>query len=137
MTRGRNEGFTLLELLVVLAIMGLMLTISIPFTTGTIERAQLRADARALVSDLRSLRARAIERRETIAVTALSENEWRFMPGRAAHRAVFVTSAGARALIFYPDGTSSGGTFRLGEGGRSVEVSVAWLSGAVAVGTLK
>lgn len=133
MSRARTDGFTLLELLVVLAIMGLMLTVAAPFTVRTVENAQLRADTRELVSDLRALRRRAIDRRETIAVTSLFENTRR-LPGHASYRARFVPAAGSEALVFYPDGTSSGGTFRLEEGGRSAEVSVAWLSGVVTTG---
>lgn len=127
----RPNGFTLLELLVVLAIMGLMLAIAMPFTARTIENAALRADVRALVGDLRSLRQRAIDRQETVTVSVLGENAWR---GGASHKARFVPTAGAHALIFFPDGTSSGGTFRLREGSRTADVSVAWLSGAVSMG---
>jgi len=131
MTKPGSCGFTLLELLVVLAITGLMISIAMPFTVRTIENAELRADAREVVSDLRQLRQRAIDRQEAIEVTSLSENAWP-QAGRAVrHRARFVAEGRARTLVFYPDGTSSGGTLRLREGSRSVDVNVAWLSGAI------
>jgi general secretion pathway protein H len=132
MTKPGSPGFTLLELLVVLAITGLMISIAMPFTVRTIENAELRADAREVVTDLRQLRQRAIDRQEAIVVNSLSENAWP-QAGRAIrHRARFVAEGRARALVFYPDGTSSGGTLRLREGSRSVDVNVAWLSGAIA-----
>jgi general secretion pathway protein H len=134
MTKFGSTGFTLLELLVVLAIAGLMVSIAMPFTVRTIENAQLRADAREVVSDLRQLRQRAIDRQQMIEVTSLSENAWP-QAGRAIrHRARFIAESRARTLIFYPDGTSSGGTLRLREGSRSVDVNVAWLSGAITSG---
>ena len=134
MTRYRSHGFTLLELLVVLAITGLMISIAMPFTVRTIENAELRADAREVVSDLRQLRQRAIDRQQTIAVGALSENSWPSGGRAIRHRAQFVQQGRGRALLFYPDGTSSGGTLRLREGSRSVDVDVAWLSGAITSG---
>jgi general secretion pathway protein H len=134
MTKLGPPGFTLLELLVVLAIAGLMISIAMPFTVRTIENAELRADAREAVSDLRQLRQRAIDRQQAVEVAALSENAWP-QAGRAIrHRAQFVAEGRARKLIFYPDGTSSGGRLRLREGSRSVDVNVAWLSGAITSG---
>ena len=126
------KGFTLLELLVVLAIASLMVAVAAPFTVRTIERAELRADARELKSDLRAFRQRAIDERRTISVTALSETHWPESGREVRHRAIFVGEDGGNtALVFYPDGTSSGGTFRLQDGGRVALVRVAWLSGAV------
>ena len=126
-----TRGFTLIELLVVLAILSLMIAVAAPFTVRTIERAELRADVRELTSDLRALRQRAIDRRETVSVTALSEKLWPESGREVRHRAVFVAEDGNARLDFYPDGTSSGGAFRLREGSRTALVRVAWLSGAV------
>jgi general secretion pathway protein H len=127
-------GFTLLELLVVLAIATLMVAIAAPFTVRTIERAELGADARELAGDLRALRQRAIDQHRPLFFTGRSETLWPEHGGTALHRAVLVPQGGGKALVFYPDGTSSGGVFRLDEGGRSAEVHVAWLSGAISVG---
>jgi len=126
-----NKGFTLIELLVVLAIMSLMVAIAAPFTVRTIERAELRADARELASDLRALRQRAIDRHETISVSALSEKLWPQNGREARRRAAFVADGNDKTLSFYPDGTSTGGAFRLQEGDRIAVVHVAWLSGFV------
>ena len=131
------KGFTLLELLVVLAIASLMVAIAAPFTVRTIERAELRADARELKSDLRALRQRAIDGRHAISVTALSETLWPESGRAVRHRAIFVGEDGNTALVFYPDGTSSGGTFRLQDGSRVAVVRVAWLSGAVSAEQLQ
>lgn len=134
MARTRADGFTLLELLVVLAIMGLMVAIAMPFTVSTIAQAGLRADARALTSQLRRLQHQAQERRETIVIATLAVHT---LPGAvfAAPQAGrgTVTLAGGRPVIFYPDGTSSGGTLRLREGGRALDIGVAWMTGAIDV----
>jgi general secretion pathway protein H len=121
----------LLELLVVLAVASLMAAVAAPFTVRTIERAELRADAREMTSDLRALRQRAIDGRRAISVAALSETLWPESGRAVRHRAIFVGEDGGTALVFYPDGTSSGGTFRLQDGNHVALMRVAWLSGAV------
>jgi prepilin-type N-terminal cleavage/methylation domain-containing protein len=125
----RGAGFTLLELLVVLAIAGLMASIAIPFTVSTVERAALRVDARELASALRDVRQQAIDRRRVIVVRSLADLPMQDRPRRGR-----LDAGEGPPLAFYPDGTSSGKDLKLVESGRAVELHVAWLTGAVSVG---
>lgn len=137
MRRFQESGFTLIELLVVLAILGLMASIAMPFTVRAIEDARLRADARQLTNELRQLQQNAIDRREPIELRALPGLLQLGTPSIKPLSPISVESfsltGDTKRVIFYPDGTSSGGVLRLKEGGRSLDIEIAWLTGAIAL----
>lgn len=63
-------GYSLLELMVALAIMGLIIAVAAPAVGASVERMTLRSDARAVTQELRRLRERALDRQTDIVVTA-------------------------------------------------------------------
>jgi general secretion pathway protein H len=138
-----KRGFTLIELLVVLAIIGLMLTAVPNFVAGS-PGVRLRAAAADLVATLRLLHDAAIRRQITTG----------FVLDPAARTYRLSTAGGTRALpavvtgvgvtpvairpgertaqiLFYADGSASGGTIRLRHGDLSTSVRVDWLTGRV------
>ena len=64
----RNPGFTLVEVLVVLGIMGLMLGIGVPGLVAYARQARLRATARQVVGLVSLARSSAISSRQEQAV---------------------------------------------------------------------
>jgi type II secretory pathway pseudopilin PulG len=62
----------LLELIVALAIMGLIAAVAAPAVIGGIDRMTLNADARAVSTTLRSLRETALDTQADVAVAASS-----------------------------------------------------------------
>lgn len=140
--RSRSEsGFTLLELIVALAVVALVLAVTVPRLD--IGAGGLRADEHALLSALRLAREQAIlTETETAFTIDLETLRWS-VPAAGAQgvlsgRASLVVMAdigekGPRtaAVRFLPDGASSGGEFLLqaGEGRRTVRVD--WLTGRV------
>jgi general secretion pathway protein H len=135
------RGFTLIELLVVLAITGLML-IAVPKLVAGIPSVELRATADNLVASLRQLHEAAI-RRQTTTEFVLDPKTRRYrlstVPGARPLPAV-VTGArittvmfrpgDERArILFYADGSASGGTILLRHGDFSESVRVDWLTG--------
>ncbi len=137
------RGFTLIELLVVLAIIGLML-IAVPKIVAGQPGVRLRAAADDMVATLRLLHETAI-RRQTTTGFVLDPTTRTYRLSTAAGtrplpsivtRVGFTTVAfrpGQRTarILFYADGSASGGTIRLRHGDISASVRVDWLTGRV------
>lgn len=70
----RRQGFTLVEMLVVLAIIVMLLGISIPFTSGFGKALRIKTTARAILGTLRVARSNAITYREKHTVIFDVEN---------------------------------------------------------------
>lgn len=140
------RGFTLLELLVVLAIIGLVLA----FVPGFVLRGQSGLDvdvaARAIGDALRQARGRAVlENREQVFALDVEERLFRASDQRAPvqmDRDIELTFETARSELlsdtigrirFFPDGSSTGGRIGLTLHGQYAEVTVDWLTGLVSV----
>jgi general secretion pathway protein H len=138
------RGFTLFELLVVLVLAGLLLTIVAPRLEGTLETLELRSAAREVNGALRQARARAQVAGEPVPWTldvrenrfwigATGEQQGKVLDSRialtlyTAEQAVITQDRGA--ILFYPDGTASGGEVRLALGDRHIDIHVNWLTG--------
>ena len=134
----KQAAFTLLELLVVLAIAAGLAALVAPQLARFASLVELKAAARETAAALRGARGRAIASgRET--ALALGTRLPRH-PGIALELVVAhseVLGAGTGASRFYPDGSSSGGRVRLtleGHGGSEAQVvDVDWLTGRIVV----
>jgi general secretion pathway protein H len=137
-------GFTLLELLVVLAIIGLVLAIVPPnLMKGTGAQA-LKADARLVVSGLQYARTRAISLNVPVALVIDSRTGRLSIDGKQQignlsastelsalnGQQVWQTGAGT-AIRFLPDGGSTGGEILLSYHKTRYRLSINWLTGAV------
>ena len=112
------NGFSLLELIVVLAIVAAVSAVAAPHLSGAVRAASLTAGARELAASLRAARSEAVVQRREVA----------FVPRRDPRLA-----ADAPAIRFFPDGSSSGGRLTLRADGRSAHVEVDWLTGRVSI----
>lgn len=135
-----SPGYSLVELLIALAIMSLIVLIAVPATSSTIDRMTLSADARTLTTELRALRAVALDRQTDIALAStgrgLSASQG---PGieLSAGTAVEVAQAGPdRRFVLRWDGTASG-AITLTRGGSELRVVVDRLTGRLAVETVR
>jgi general secretion pathway protein H len=136
-----NNGFTLLELLVVIIILALTSTL-VGINLGG-DRANLESIARTLVTDLRYVRSKAmVGNTDTALVVDLDNGAYYSRAARIdrplpASISVELTvdvrdTDGKRgSIVFYPDGSSSGGKLRLSRNGRSLQITTAWLNGYV------
>jgi general secretion pathway protein H len=140
-----SRGYTLLELLVAFAVMGLVLA-SVPMIVATARPGPTaRVAAEELAAALRLARGEAIRRYAP--ATVLLDVERRVYRGAdGGEQALaedldlkFVTArselAGDTAgqIRFFPDGSATGGKITISEGGQSYIVNVDWLTGAVDV----
>ncbi len=76
-----THGFTLVELLVCLAVLGVMAAFAAPSWQGLQERSRVEATRDQLMNDLQTARVRALQRGEALQLTGLRDCTW----GTSAH----------------------------------------------------
>jgi general secretion pathway protein H len=131
-SRHDERGFTLLEIIVVLVVLGLMLGLVMAHGPARSDRLELDASARQVRGALRLARSRAIA--EEHAVTVMFEaRDYRLGGDAPIAWPANVSAAGDRAISFTPDGGSSGGRIVLRDGDRQIAIGVDWLTGRVLV----
>ncbi len=139
----RTSGFTLVELLVVMVVLAALIGLALPAFDRVMPGAALRSEAAEVAALLREARSRAIRDDASLAVTLDLGDRAVAMPGRR-HRlperlgmtlltgSTEITRGGGR-ILFYGDGTSTGGRLRLIAKDEHVDVLVDWLTGRVTV----
>jgi general secretion pathway protein H len=140
-----ERGFTLLELLVVLAIIGLVVALVPGFVLRSHPQLDIEIAARAMADGMRRARSDAVLRNRAQAF-ALDLEARVFRAGEQAPvrigDAVALSFRTARSqllaegvaqILFYPDGSSTGGLIRLVQGDARAEVRSDWLTGLVTV----
>jgi general secretion pathway protein H len=143
--RSREAGFTLLELIVTLTILGLALALIVGFKPPWSSGLGLRGTAAELTSGLRLARSEAILRNQSIAFELdLAGHRYRVGSGAVQQlprqlKLALLTITGEQRDVtqgdirFNPDGSSTGGRISVADGARSIAVGVDWLSGRVSV----
>ncbi|WP_300180977.1 GspH/FimT family pseudopilin [Rhodoferax sp.] len=143
--RQHQSGFTLVELLVVLAI-GAMLVGLVPVAFNKLhEGSQYRDTVRAIVSDLRQARQQAVVLGQTVVYQVdLTQRQFgvlgqppRQIPGSLEIKTVVgqldtLPPDGVARIVFLPEGGATGGTIELVRAsGAGVRIRVDWLLGQI------
>jgi Tfp pilus assembly protein FimT len=125
-----DGGFTLLELVLVLLLMGLIAGFTLPFVASTLDRLKLQSEVRKISSALQFARSEAISKKAIFTFNIdIDENRyWLAIPkhnevtqSKTIDRTVRTLDyqgtdetikEGSFIILFYPSGNSSGGTLR-------------------------
>jgi general secretion pathway protein H len=141
-----ERGFALIEMLCVLAIIGLLAAIILPAIPRATSRAKLESYAVETAALLKADRTAALRRQILVATQVDAQTRSirsgvtgrvirfpadvsldAYLASRCADRAV------GRSIDFFPSGMSCGGTIALARPGMGYEVRVNWLTGGVEI----
>jgi general secretion pathway protein H len=144
--RARSRGFALIEILCVVAIIGLLAGIILPAIPHATSRARLESYAVEAAALLKADRSAALRRQ--IQVTTEVDAERRLIRSGVTGRIIRLPSDVSlqatlasrcadrpvgRSIDFFPSGMSCGGTIALARPGTAFEVRVNWLTGGVEI----
>lgn len=141
-----QRGFTLIEILVVMAVMLLVYGVVSPLFSSGVSGAEMKAAARQLAAGLRKTRSTAIStRRETALALDVEQRRFELSGDKQIYRlpanvdlALFTAQSelsGEKtgSIRFYPDGSSTGGRITIAGGNGKYLVDVDWLTGRVVI----
>jgi general secretion pathway protein H len=123
-SHSRQSGFTLMEMLVVIAVMGLILLLVTGYGPPRSHRLEAQAAAQEVAQAMRAARGRAIAQGQAVTLV---------LPHLPGWLAVSV-QAPPGGIVFAPDGSASGGQVRLEGDGQALAVRADWLTGRVDIG---
>src|SRR5258708_3486058 len=142
---GPGAGFTLIEMIVVIAILGLMLALVTVGARPVSPATEARAAAQEISGALRTARSEALAANRPVEFTLdLARRTYRW-GGTAARplpgdlRLALLTnrdelvSGAIGSIRFNPDGSSSGGRVSVAGGGKIWWIGIDWLSGRVSI----
>jgi general secretion pathway protein H len=141
-----ERGFTLLEMVCVLAIIALLAAVLLPFVPHETSRSRLQAYALQAAALLKADRDAAITRRTSVAT--LVDADARAIRSGASRAAIAIPAdvrfdallpqtcrrrAALSTISFFSNGTSCGGTIALTRFDTGFEIRVNWLTGRIEV----
>jgi general secretion pathway protein H len=141
----RDQGFTLVEMLVVLAIMALTVAISLPYAARSNDARNLRAATELLAARLRQAQMRAVLSNEEFTLSidldkaSIIDDGSHSITPLPPGISIKITTAENEIIQerasfrFFPDGGATGGEIVLGSGQNIEKIAINWLTGAIVV----
>lgn len=143
---GTVRGFTLLELIVVLVLLGLVYALAAPMLGNRSAGADVKSAGGQLAAGLRKARTVAVSEHREAVLTLDIDRKTFAVTGDSHDYALptqvdFVLYTAQSELVhdragnirFYPDGASTGGRITLAAGGIHEAVDVDWVTGRVTI----
>ena len=136
------SGFTIVELLIAITIVGIVMAASVPASVRFYESMQYRQAIRGVMTTLLSARYEAVNSGKTQDVSRNPDTNIIRLNGRTTqlpaafsivvHAARELNREGEGVFRFYPEGGSSGGDVEIARpSGSGVKITVDWLVGRV------
>jgi general secretion pathway protein H len=138
-----TAGFTLVEMLVVLAILALVVTTSVPLLSRGSDTLRLDTTSSEIAAALRATRTAAIVQgsettlkldvdRRTFQSAVVPQRSFASnIEAKLTYAAAMRSAAAEGGFRFFPDGSSTGGDLMLTLNGKQVRLCVDWLTGLV------
>jgi general secretion pathway protein H len=142
-TPGNAKGFTLIEMIVVIVLIGIVASVVTFAFTRSLAGARIQAASGDLVAALRYTRGQAIVKGEQKVLLLDLEKMSYLAPGkeerdlpkgmvmRLTTAQQELTSDKAGGIRFFPDGSSTGGNIAVVLGEREWKINVGWLTGEI------
>ena len=134
--RDRRGGFTLIEMVLALAILGLIAALGLPFSRPHTGTSTLRVKTFEIVALLRGDRNAALRFGKSSTIT-IDSNNGRVQSSTSGAKVMTPATMGVRlapgvqAIVFYPDGRSSGGKLWLSSGMTTFSIEINSLTSVV------
>ena len=145
----RQRGFTLIEIMVVIVLIGLAYALLPKLAFGGVSGPELKSNVRAVATGLRMTRDTAINSKQEATLTLdLDAHVFRVQNDARVHKLnekidvklytsqADLVSEKIGSIRFFPDGSSNGGRVTVGAGGRDFAVDIDWLTGRVTISEL-
>ncbi len=146
MNQQSSKAYTLIEMLVVLAIIALAFSIIPPFLPNAVASASFKTATRELASSLKQTQNRAINsQQEKVLILDVEQNHY-MLEGRLIKLKIpdtaklsLVTARSEQLsdvkgrIRFFPDGSSTGGQIKMSYKTREYIIDVHWLTGKVRI----
>jgi general secretion pathway protein H len=145
-TANTEEGFTLLEMVCIIAVIAMMAAVLLPNIPRNTSRPRLEAYAVEMASLLKADRTAAIRQRAQVAtqinagarsLRSGSTGQILRVPDDVVFEALLPSRCNGRpalsAISFFPNGISCGGTVTLSRLGTRYEIRVNWLTGGIEI----
>lgn len=130
---GKTTGYTLMELLVAVAIMALLAVVTMPRLSAGRPGLETKSAAQAVAEDLAAARRMAVLQDAQTRVVFTGRG-YEVLPGGPTRTLpAGIALAGSREIDFFADGSTSGGAVRLSRANSHHVVVAHWPSGRIAI----